>query len=302
MYISYSVFDAYNRCPLKYKYSFIDKVSVPKRSELFFGGLIHDVVKYALKKDPIIPTIKELTQYFKNNWDAEVFANNKEAEQYFELGQSMIRNFHLSLTPGLRNIVATEKRFQIPLSEKHTLTGVIDRIDKLPYGAFEIIDYKTSKSMPTQSEINSDKQLGIYQFAASKMWPEVENIKLTLYFLKHYEQLTTTRRQDEIETLKEEFINTAEKIENETEFKPKLNRFCDWCDYKHLCPLKNQNAKCKSQNDIKKIIKEYIETQKTAKELEAQIHEYFDKEKIKQFSVDKINISRTKKGDLKLDL
>lgn len=289
MRISYSAFDTFRRCPLKYKFSYIERIKVPQKPELYFGGLIHEIVQEGLKKDPIIPSLEELIKSLEDKWSVETFSSEKEAEQYLEFGKNMIRNFHLSLKPGLRNIVATEKRFQIPLSDKHTLIGVIDRIDKLPLGAFEVIDYKTSKKPSTQTDIDQDKQLGIYKFAVNTMWPEVKDIRLTLYYLKHPMQLTTTRTDDEVETLKEEIIKTAEKIESETEFTPKANTFCDWCEYGHLCPLQKQKfpqtnkLQPTTDNDIENVIKDYLEAQQKIKDLEPKIHTHFDSEKIERF-------------------
>jgi len=289
MRISYSAFDTFNRCPLKYKFSYIERIKVPQKPEFYFGGLVHAVVQEGLKRDPIIPSLEELIKYLEDNWSEEAFPSKQEAEQYLDFGKNMIRNFHSSLRPGLRNIVATEKRFQVPLNEKHNLTGMIDRIDRLPYGAFEVIDYKTSKKPSIQADVDSDKQLGIYKLAVSHMWPEAKDVKLTLYFLKHPMQLTTTRQDSEIETLKEEIIETAEKIESETEFAPKANQFCDWCEYGHLCPLmkqkfhQSQKSKLKGQNETEEIIKEYISAQQKIKELEPKIHQHFDSEKIERF-------------------
>ena len=163
--ISYSAYDTYNRCPLKYKFSYIDRVRVPQKAEFFFGSLIHEVVQYALKRDPIIPSVEELIKYYENRWQTDSFASKDEADQYFEMGKNMISKFHGGFQPGFRSIVATEKRFQVPLNDKHVLSGMIDRIDKLPFGDYEVIDYKTSKALPTQDDVDQDKQLCIYQFA-----------------------------------------------------------------------------------------------------------------------------------------
>ena len=294
MRISYSAFDTFNRCPLKYKFSYVERIKVPKKPEFYFGGLIHEIVQYALKKDPIIPSIDELLQYLQDHWQEDAFASKQEAKQYFDFGQNMLRNFYSSLKPGLRNIIATEKRFFLPLNDKHVLNGVIDRIDKLPFGAYEVIDYKTSKNAPTQQDVDRDKQLGIYKLAVKSMWPEAEDIRLTLYFLKHPQKITTSRRDDEVETLKEEIIATAEKIEKETDFPPKANNFCNWCEYGNLCPLQKQKfdkenqksktmPKGKNQNEIENIIKEYVNATQTIKKLEPQIHKHFDSEKIERF-------------------
>lgn len=294
MRISYSAFDTFNRCPLQYKFSYIDRIQTSDKPELFFGGLIHKIVQYALKKDPILPKEEELLAMLKTGWRKDIFATPDESEQYFKFGEEMIKKFYAGYRPGLRNIVAVEKRFQIPLSEKHILSGVIDRIDKLPFGAFEVIDYKTSKALPTQNEVDKDKQLGIYNFAVEKLWPEAKDIRLTLYYLKFNSLLTTKRRADEVDQIKSEIIETADKIENATEFPPKDNPLCNWCSYQHLCPLKKQGLNSSNpapgagynrlkEENIDELVQEYILAQKKIKDLEPKIHAHFDGQKIERF-------------------
>ncbi|OGD57117.1 hypothetical protein A2V71_01635 [Candidatus Berkelbacteria bacterium RBG_13_40_8] len=286
MRISYSALDTFNRCPLKYKFSYIDKVRVPQKPEFFFGGLIHEVVQFALKKDPIMPPQAELIAYFKDKWQENIFATPQEAKQYFDWGENMLRNFHSNHKPGLRNIVSTEKRFLIPVGE-HQLSGMIDRVDKLPIGSYEVIDYKTSKTLPSQGEVDRDKQLCIYHLAVENLWSEAKDIRLTLYFLKHNSQISTKRRPDEVEGIKEYIINTAEKIEKETEFKPKTNIFCNYCEYGHLCPLQKHKAKGRDieekPEEIDNTINNYILAHRKIAELEPEIHKHFDKEKIERF-------------------
>ena len=54
-----------------------------------------------------------------------------------------------------------ESRFEFEIDdpktgEKHTLSGIMDRIDKNADGSFEIIDYKTKRKMPGQKEMGND--------------------------------------------------------------------------------------------------------------------------------------------------
>lgn len=304
MRISYSAFDTFNRCPLKYKLGYIDRVKVPQKPEFFFGGLIHEVVQMALKRDPIIPPLDELLAHYKRRWQGESFPTKLEEEQYFKLGEDMIRKFHGSFKPGFRNIVATEKRFYIPLNDKHVLSGIIDRIDKLPIGGYEVIDYKTSKKLPTQDDVDRDKQLCIYNFAVENLWPETKDVRLTLYFLKFDQKITTTRRADEVESIKEEIIATADKIEKETDWTPKQNPLCDWCEYGNLCPLQKQKLTkddvptSEEELKIDDIMSDYIAAQEKIKELEPKIHAHFDKEKIEKFYHESGNLTRLKNKKL----
>lgn len=306
MKISYSAFDTFNRCPLQYKFSYIDRVKVPQKPEFFFGGLIHEIVQYALTKDPIVPPLDELLDILKEKWQEDIFLSKQESDQYFGFGKDMLKKFHAGFKPGLRNIIATEKRFQIPLNEKHTLSGIIDRIDKLPYGGYELIDYKTSKKLPTQIDVDNDKQLCIYNLAINNLWPDIKDIRLTLYFLKFDTKLSTKRRADEVEEIKEEILKTAENIEKETEFLPKDNPLCDWCDYQKMCPLKKHkftpDVKLE-ENTIDDIVTDFIAAHQKISELEPKIHQHFDTQKIERYFHKKGTVTRgkTKKLTIKKD-
>lgn len=275
MRISYSAFNTFERCPKQYEFSYIEHISVPKRPELFFGGLIHSVVQFALKKDPLMPTYEELIKFYTQNWQKEYYKNTDEEKQYFDFGKNMIFHFHGTHKPGLRDIIATEKYFAIPLNTKHELSGVIDRVDKLPTGDLEIIDYKTNKSLPTQEDVDRDKQLSFYNIAIKNLWPESEKVKLTLYFLKPNIQMTSTRDEYTLDVTKKEIIETADKIEKMKEFPATPNNLCDWCDFKNRCPAFRDTKTTDERKE--KIISKYLAAKKAVDTLEPEIHKLLDK-------------------------
>lgn len=298
MRISYSALDTFERCPLQYKMRYIDKIPTAKRPELFFGGLIHKIVQEALKKDPAMPALEELLEMLEENWEEEIFDSEQNSRAYLTVGQNMIRNFYHDHKPGLTNIVAIEKRFLIPLSEKHSLSGAIDRVDQLPFGPFEIIDYKTNHKLPSTSDLVKPMQLAIYEFATRASWPDAKEIKLTYYFLKHNKKIPVPLDGVDQEKVKEEIIKIADKIEATKEFKPKVSSKCDWCDYQERCPKMAHKFKEKTPADqkIDGIVGEYLELKNKESELERTILEHMDKEKIEAFHHKKGVISRSKTG------
>ena len=300
MRISYSAYDTYKKCPLKYKFSYIDKISAPKRPELFFGGLIHSVVQYALKKDPLMPSYEELIKFYEENWESSLYKDKDQEKQYFDFGKNMIFHFHGTHKPGLRDIIATEKYFAIPLSEKHQLSGVIDRVDKLPIGAIEIIDYKTNKSLPTQQDIDNDFQMNFYQLAVKSLWPEIDKVKLTFYFLKPNVQMSTTRDDYAIDMAKKEIIATADTITSQKDFCATPNRFCDWCDFQNRCPA---FADLKTSDDREsKIIEKFLAAKKAIDVLEPEINKIMNKSGKDVLKSGQIRIYRDKENDNKLSI
>lgn len=298
MRISYSALDTFERCPLQYKFKYLDKLSTPKRPELFFGGLIHKIVQEALKKDPAMPELEELLQSLEEGWDDEVFRSPQNSRAYKMVGENMIKNFYADHKPGFTNIVAIEKRFCLPLNEKHSLSGAIDRVDQLPYGPFEIIDYKTNHDLPTTEYLAKPMQLAIYNYAAKVCWPQAKEVKLTYYFLKHNKKIPVPFTEVEPEKFKQDIIAIAEKIENTKEFLPKAASTCSWCDFQERCPKMAHKLKEKNSDDfeMEKVVAEYLKLKNKEKDLEQKIQEHMEKEKIEAFHHKKGVISRSKTG------
>lgn len=314
MRTSYSAIDTYLQCPQKYKFQDIDHIRVPKSKEAIFGTLIHETLKFMFKRDPLYPTLDEVIAHFRENWPASEVLNAEskydklkrpwgpeEEKAYFEEGVRMLKRFYEKNAPWNFTIVDLESRFEVSLTdektgETHILAGIIDRIDKHADESYEIIDYKTSKRMPSQENLDQNLQLSLYSLGLQKRWPHLsaEDIKLSLYFLKHGEKLSTKTTIESAEKTKEHILATIaeiqERLKNNKEFEPIPSPLCDWCGFKPLCPAwkhlyKNQSAEVKSKDEIDLALKEYFELKKTGKansarldDLQEQIESFMDKE------------------------
>lgn len=50
------------------------------------------------------------------------------------------------------------------------MRGKIDRIDKLPDGSWEVIDYKTGTDVDLSLPVTDSLQMGIYAVGAQRAW------------------------------------------------------------------------------------------------------------------------------------
>ena len=331
MRISYSSLDTFTICPAKYKFQNIDRIKTPKSKEAVFGTIIHNVLKMMHEPSKLIPpTEEEILEYFTKKWNAEIYENPDEEIAAFQNGIKILKEYYAKNYPTKFNIVSLETFFEIPITdaktnEIHSITGKIDRIDKLEtdpacrQARFEIIDYKTGRKLPPQEMVDQNLQLSIYHLGVANRWPSLEKpdapaIKLSLYFLKHSEKLSTIRTSEQLKKTKEkiiEIIRKIQKAEKDKKFEPRPGPLCDWCEYQRWCPMFSHKYRKKETIDDAKIaetIKEYFEIKERNKtdskkiaELQEIINQYCDENKIERIFADIGYITRANQERYKYD-
>lgn len=302
MRTSYSALETYKLCPQKYKFQDIDRIPAKKSKAALFGTLVHSTLKYMFTPGPLFPTLDEVLNFFRENFPPQekMDASPEEKVLYLESGERMLKNFYSKNAPWTAAIVDLESKFEVLIEdpkrkETHVLAGRIDRIDKTDAG-YEVIDYKTSRRMPSQDAVDRDLQMSIYSLGLQKRWPHVKpnEITLSLYFLKHGEKLSTTRTPEATEATAQDVLNTISEVQQKLStgerFEPKPGPHCDWCPYKPICPAwrhlyRKQEAGSMKQEEVDAALKEYFQLLKNQREnvmrlgeLKSQIAAYMEAE------------------------
>lgn len=291
-------------CPQRYKFEIIDRIPARKSSAALFGTHIHATLRFMFSQDPLFPTLDEVLTFYRENWPAEekMPLAREEKDMYLAEGERMLKNFYAKNAPWNFLVVDLESKFEILIEdpkrgETHVLAGRIDRIDKTESG-YEVIDYKTARRMPSQSEVDRNLQMSIYALGLKKRWPHIEEreVTLSLYYLKHGEKLSTRRTKEAIEATAFEVLKTIAEIEKKLRlgerFEPIPGPHCGFCPYKPICPawkhlyrkeIRQPADGIKSQEEIDMALKEYFgllkeKDQNEAKlaELKAKIRSYME--------------------------
>ena len=125
-----------------------------------------------------------------------------------------------------------EKPFNVKIGD-NLINGRIDRIDKLPDGTFEVIDYKTG-ALKKNIKLDNDLQLSIYALACRDVL-KIPISKLSLYYLEGNEKISTTRTDNQLNNLDKEIIELIRNMES-SKFNPTSGYHCSYCDFKPICP------------------------------------------------------------------
>lgn len=229
-YLSYSQIETFKTCPMHYKLRYIYRIPTPPSASISFGVSIHNTLKdYFLTRNNIL-------DLYKNNWIEEGYLNKKHKLEFFQKGENYLLGFIKNGYNEKIKTIALEQKFILPIGKTLKTGGIIDRIDDLGNGSFEIVDYKTGANIPTQKEIDKDLQLSIYALAVASLYnTKPEDIKLSLYYLDTQEKITTSRSSEILEKVKKEILKTRDEIE-ESDFKCSNHFFCQGkCEYSMFC-------------------------------------------------------------------
>ncbi len=307
MRISYSSLENFLTCPAKYKFSEIDKLKSPKSKEAIFGTLIHKTLQTMHNPSAITPpTEEEVLAFFSNSWDKNIYVSESEEMMAFEQGVRILKDYYKKNYPANFHILDLESFFEAPIKDKneiHSITGKIDRIDKLKDDTYEVIDYKTSRTLPSQKNVDENMQLAMYHLGLLNKWSDLTNkpVKLSLYFLRHGEKLSTIKTGEKLKETTEKVLEIIDKIKM-SKFVPEINPLCDWCGFQSVCPYFSHKFKKETIDDkkIKEIVEEYLgikerskkETSRVA-ELQSLINQYCDETKIDRIFSNTGYVSRT---------
>ena len=127
-----------------------------------------------------------------------------------------------------------ERAFQFKMGP-HLLRGRVDRVDRLPGGGYELIDYKTGRPK-TAAQLRDDVQLSLYAVAARECW-EVDATQQTYYYVLDDEKVPVERSEEDRGWITDTVHEVAEGILGQG-FEPTPSyTACSMCDYRIACPV-----------------------------------------------------------------
>ena len=241
---SYSQLTTFQSCPRQYQYQFIYKIPKPPSGALSFGITLHNTLLefYRLvsqsKQASLFTEYNEdlsfekLISIYGQKWIPYGYESKAHMESAKKRGKEILKLFYGHFKERIPSVEFLEKSFKLKVGD-YTISGRIDRADKLENGALEIIDYKTGRAK-SQERVNKDLQLMIYAMAANECFKKPAS-KMTLYFLDEDQKISTEPDSGKIQKAKDEIIETADKI-NQSDFAPTPSKFtCQFCPYRKIC-------------------------------------------------------------------
>jgi putative RecB family exonuclease len=251
---SISQLGTFENCPLQYRFIYKDRIKRYEEGvEAFLGQRFHEAMERLYKERAfrIIP-LDELLDYYEKRWaekwhdEVKIRKEGRTPDDYRLMGRRFIEDYYKRHHPFEEGkVLGLERYIRFPLDEgkRYNFKGIIDRLMKAPDGAFEVHDYKTGSGLPDQAQVDSDRQLALYQVGVQTLWPEAKEVRLVWHYAAFDLEMKSTRTTEALEALKTEIIALIDRVEATTEFEPCESALCDWCPYWDLCPVKKHQLK-----------------------------------------------------------
>ena len=245
-YYSHTQLDTFRKCPLKYKFKYVDCRRVALEGvEAFLGSRVHEVLKELyLDLSRYREDHRALLLFYERRWDEEwhagvhIVKRSMTADDYFELGEECINTFRERNYPFNHDrTAALEYWVEFALGQKgeRWFRGRVDRLASRADGTYEIHDYKTGR-LPPDFRPEKDAQLSLYQVAAQSMHPEARPTELVWHFLQYGECFRLRRAESDLVQIVNETNRFIDEVESETRFPAHPGRLCDWCEFREICP------------------------------------------------------------------
>ncbi len=233
--LSASDLDLYLTCPLKYKFSRVFGIPQEPTINQRFGILIHNVLERFHREGETAGEegLQRLMDLFEAGWRRSGFGSSDDELQFRDRAREAMRLYWETEEAAEGEPVGLERKFDIKIGPHH-VRGRVDRVDRLPDGSFELIDYKTGERK-SEADLENDLQLALYRLAAREAW-DLEASSGSYYYVLDADKVAAPTRPDDAERVERTVLSVGEGILGQ-DFEPRPSpTVCSWCDYRLICP------------------------------------------------------------------
>lgn len=232
MKLSKSKINTYLKCPLEFKYQYIDEIETPPNKYMALGSDVHLIAEKFADK-------------FGDNLD-DVDIENELLKIAHELDITYDLSNHIEGLSEFFREVFVDNDYSLYSQEEylhdetHRFSGICDIILEDENGALVVIDYKTGNS---SSFSKYRLELCYYKLLVENVY-EREVSSVGIFFTKNgrlrlldvcdEENKRKFLHSREIDEAIDTFYYVREQV-NKGNFYPKRQFLCKYCTYKHIC-------------------------------------------------------------------
>ena len=235
--LSASDIETYRTCPLKYKFARVFRIPQEPTLHQRFGILVHQVLERyhgggrGAGGEP--GSLAEMLGLLDAGWRRGGFGDSDEERQLRAKATASLTRYHERFRSEVGEPVWFERSFAFRMGP-HLLRGRVDRVDRLPDGGYELIDYKTGRPK-TAAQLKDDVQLSLYAVGAREAW-QLDAAAQSYYYVLDDAKVPVERGEADRDAIRDTVLDVADGISSQG-FEPTPSyAACSMCDFRIVCP------------------------------------------------------------------
>ncbi len=251
----------FKTCPQQFKFANVDKLKEPTNEVQAKGTAVHQALEDLFELPKEDRDTEKLHNLFRAAWTKvrrtdehhNLFSSVDEEREWGVDGLKLLSNYMSMEDPKSFDPLERERWVRGTIEDLN-LRGILDRMDRNQNGELIIVDYKSGKA-PTEKYKEP-------RFFALKLYAllirdelGITPIELKLIYLKNSTIHTLKVDNKMLDEVKIEILDIWSDIKlafEENNFPATKNALCkNWCYYKPICPVFNDNAP--STEELRKI-------------------------------------------------
>lgn len=244
--VSFSQMSLYQQCPLKFFFTYIDNWKEPPTAALVGGNITHVVTEHLYRLAPEQRTLETALELLREHGPKYL-----ENPLHADFRNDVAMKF--KVREAIENLFAIEDPTQLAVQPEHLemnlrtsiegveFTGTVDRFTQTDVN--RVSDYKTGKG-PGKALDSKMTQPYLYALAF-RLQHDIAVDEVELIFLNAKEVHRKPVEDAYLESAAGQLVQMREESQrdfSESAWDAKINRFCDWCAFKSVCPAYGQNA------------------------------------------------------------
>ena len=259
----------FKTCPQQFKFANVDKLKEPTNEVQAKGTAVHQALEDLFELPKEDRDTEKLHNLFRAAWTKvrrtdehhNLFSSVDEEREWGVDGLKLLNNYMSMEDPKSFDPLERERWVRGTIEDLN-LRGILDRMDRNQNGELIIVDYKSGKA-PTEKYKEP-------RFFALKLYAllirdelGITPTELKLIYLKNSTIHTLKVDNKMLDEVKIEILDIWSDIKlafEENNFPATKNALCkNWCYYKPICPVFNDNAP--STEELRKINESISELQ-----------------------------------------
>jgi len=237
-HLSVSRLRLYEQCARAFYFRYVNKgPTLPFGDAPLFGVVLHEALevffRWILAEEFSGPfPVEKLIEAYKAAWQNLGIVGVAT----FQEGLDMLRSYAASHPPiDHFKIIDVEKEFTIRVGD-FLVNGFIDRVERGEQdGEIQIVDYKTNRQLYTKDDLATDLQFAVYGLAARELYPWATKVSYVFAMLRFDTRQASVQTVQKIDDAAGYVGALGRRIESDTEWKPRLNENCGYCDHRARC-------------------------------------------------------------------